>query len=141
MFFTKLKIFPVLSKFSIKALYYEFLSVFVPQKVQYTIEGSCIKCGKCCRYMYSLDTYTEKDFELTKKLFPKFKRFKIIGKDENENFIFSCSLISNNNLCLDYSNRLRMCKNYPYNVVKFGGELHEGCGFKISPKKSFKDYL
>ena len=40
----------------------EFLSYFVPEKMEYEIVGECKKCGKCCNYMYSFDTYTEKEF-------------------------------------------------------------------------------
>ena len=39
----------------------EFLSYFVPEKMEYKITGKCLKCGKCCRYMYSFDTYTTTD--------------------------------------------------------------------------------
>jgi len=125
----------------LKVLFYEFQSSFVPQKVKYRLEGQCIKCGDCCRYMYSVDTYTEKEFELTKKLFPKYKRFKIIGKDEYDNLIFACSLLDENGLCSDYKNRLKMCKNYPGKRINGGGSLHKRCGYKIVPEKSFKDYL
>ena len=42
----------------------EFLSYFVPEKIEYKITGACKKCGKCCRYMYSFDTYTTTDFKI-----------------------------------------------------------------------------
>ena len=34
------------------------------EKVSYEITGECKKCGKCCNYMYSYDTYTEKEFKI-----------------------------------------------------------------------------
>ena len=57
----------------------EFLSNFVPQRVFYEISGECKKCGKCCNYMYSVDTYTEREFKLMQFFFPSYKRFYIKG--------------------------------------------------------------
>ena len=125
----------------IKVIFYELKSYFVPQKVRYKLEGKCIKCGNCCRYMYSVDTYTEDEFELTTKIFPKYKRFKIIGRDEYDNLVFACNLLDENGLCSDYSNRLKMCKNYPNARINSAGKLHETCGYKIIPEKSFNDYI
>ena len=53
----------------IKSIFYEFLSYFVPERLTYKITGECKKCGKCCNYMYSVDTYTEKEFEIMQKIF------------------------------------------------------------------------
>ena len=64
-------------------LWNEFRSYFVPQKVEYEISGECKKCGKCCNYMYSVDTYTEKEFKIMQFLFPPYKRFYIKGRDED----------------------------------------------------------
>lgn len=125
----------------LKVIYYEMKSRFVFQKVSYKIEGSCKKCGDCCKYMYSIDTYTEKEFELTTKLFPKYKRFRIIGRDEYGNLIFACNLVDENGLCTDYKNRLKMCRDYPQGRASEGGELHPRCGYTVSPNKSFEDYL
>lgn len=124
-----------------KTLIYEFKSKFVPKKVRYRLEGKCKQCGDCCRYMYSIDTYTEEEFKLTTKFFSKYKRFEIIGRDEYDNLIFACKLLDKNGLCSDYKNRLKMCKNYPGPRINGGGELHKRCGYRIIPEKSFKDYL
>ena len=124
----------------IKSLYYEFLSYFVPEKIEYEITGSCKKCGKCCRYMYSVDTYTEKEFKIMQFLYPKYKRFYIRGKDEYGNFIFACKLVNDDGTCSDYKHRLRMCRNYPAKKIMFNGIMHEGCGYTVH-KKEFKDYL
>lgn len=121
-------------------IYNEFLSYFVPENIKYEIVGKCKKCGKCCRYMYSFDTYTEKEFKIMQFLFPAYKRFYIRGKDEFGNLIFACKLVSKEGLCTDYKNRLRMCRRYPVRFVKFPVELHDGCGYKVK-KKNFKDYL
>lgn len=118
----------------------EFLSYFVPEKVEYEIQGECRKCGKCCRYMYSFDTYTEKEFKFMQFLFPSYRRFYIKGKDDKGNLIFACKYVTDEGLCSVYEKRLPMCKKYPSKKVFYPAKLHEGCGYKIV-KKSFNDYL
>ncbi|MEI7473919.1 MAG: YkgJ family cysteine cluster protein [bacterium] len=113
----------------------------MPQKVNYSITGNCKKCGECCRRMYSFDTYEEDDFKLMKKFFPKYKRFNIVDKDEQGNFIFACNLIGKDGLCTDYKNRLKMCRKYPHYKVKWGVQLPDYCGFKINPEKTFDEFL
>ena len=152
----------------IKSLWWEFLSYFVPEKMEYEITGECKKCGKCCNYMYSFDTYTEKEFKIMQFLYPAYKRFYIKGKDEFGNFIFACKYVTKEGLCSVYDKRLAMCKRYPMPKklrlvfeksnnkwlpflrypalravplkIKYPADLHEGCGFTIH-KKKFSDYL
>ncbi|RAI15929.1 MAG: hypothetical protein DKM22_01905 [Candidatus Melainabacteria bacterium] len=118
----------------------EIKSYFVPERITYEITGECKKCGKCCNYMYSFDTYTEKEFKIMQFIFPAYKRFYIKGKDEQGNLIFACKLVTKDGLCSDYKHRLSMCRKYPKRFVKFPAVLHEGCGYKVN-KKSFEDYL
>lgn len=82
----------------------ELLSYFVPEKMEYKITGKCLKCGKCCRYMYSFDTYTTTDFKIMQFLFPAYKRFYIRGKDEAGNLIFACKYVTEEGLCSVYDN-------------------------------------
>lgn len=124
----------------IKSIFYEIQSYFVPEKLKYKISGECKKCGKCCNYMYSIDTYTEKEFEIMQKIFPKYKRFYIKGKDEFGNLIFACKLVTPDGLCSDYKHRLKMCKNYPARFINYPGKLHDGCGYKVE-EKEFSNYL
>jgi Fe-S-cluster containining protein len=123
-----------------KNLINEIKSYFVSDKIEYEIVGECIKCGKCCNYMYSFDTYTEKEFKFMQFIFPSYKRFYIKGKDAEGNFIFACKYVSDKGLCTVYNKRLNMCKLYPYKKISYFAKLHEGCGYRII-KKDFKDYL
>lgn len=118
----------------------EVKSYFIPEKVEYEIKGECKKCGKCCNYMYSFDTYTEAEFKFMQALFPAYKRFYIKGKDEEGNFIFACKYVTDDGLCSVYKKRLRMCKNYPNKKIMYPAKLHDDCGFSVV-KKDFKDYL
>ena len=116
------------------------MSYFVPQKMKYRITGECKKCGKCCNYMYSFDTYTEKEFKIMQFLYPSYKRFYIKGKDEFGNLIFACKYVTDKGLCSVYDKRLRMCKRYPLPKINYPGELHEGCGYTVE-KIKFNDFL
>lgn len=118
----------------------EFLSYFVTENIEYEIKGECLKCGKCCRYMYSFDTYSEKEFKIMQFLFPSYKRFYIKDKDEQGNLIFACKYVTEEGLCSVYEKRLPMCKRYPAKKIYYPGDLHEGCGYKII-KKTFEDYM
>ncbi|MBQ6516143.1 YkgJ family cysteine cluster protein [bacterium] len=118
----------------------EILSHFVTEKIMYKIEGKCNKCGKCCNYMYSFDTYTEKEFKFMQFLFPAYKRFYIKGKDDMGNLIFACKYVTPEGLCSVYDKRLKMCKNYPAKYITYDADLHEGCGYHIV-KKTFDDYM
>lgn len=124
----------------IKTFIYEAKSYFVPEKVKYEVVGECKKCGKCCSYMYSFDTYTEQEFKFMQLLYPSYKRFYIKGKDDEGNLIFACKYVSESGLCTVYNKRLKMCKKYPAKQILYPAKLHEGCGYKVL-KKDFKDFL
>ena len=118
----------------------ELKSYFVTEKISYEITGECKKCGKCCNYMYSIDTYTEKEFKIMQFLFPAYRRFYIKGKDENGNLIFACKYVTEEGLCSVYDKRLKMCRRYPVKRIYRPMKLHEGCGYKVEEKR-FEDYL
>ena len=118
----------------------EILSYFVCEKPRYEVVGKCKQCGECCRYMYSFDTYTEREFKIMQFLFPSYRRFYIKGKDKDGNFIFACKYVTDDGKCSVYNNRLKMCKLYPQRFISFPAKLHEGCGYEVL-KKKFEDYL
>src|SRR5574344_2773358 len=118
----------------IKSIIYEFLSHFVPEKLSYEITGECKKCGKCCHYMYSFDTYTEKEFKFMQFLFPSYKKFYIKGKDKYGNFIFACDKVSEEGLCTIYEKRPKMCRVYPAKRIFYPAKLHKNCGYKVNTK-------
>ena len=118
----------------------EIRSYFVPEQVIYEVTGKCKKCGKCCNYMYSVDTYTEKEFKIMQFLFPAYRRFYIRGKDKDGNLIFACKYVTKEGLCSVYDKRLPMCKKYPAKKIYAKADLHEGCGYRVIDK-TFEDYL
>lgn len=118
----------------------EMRSWFVPEKMRYEITGKCNMCGKCCNYMYSYDTYTEKEFKLMQFFFPTYRRFYIKGRDEEGNLIFACKLVTPEGKCSVYKKRPRMCRKYPAKWIGYPGKLHDGCGYKVNIK-TFEDYV
>lgn len=118
----------------------EICSYFVTEKVSYEITGECKKCGKCCNYLYSFDTYTEKEFRFMQFIFPSYRRFYIKGKDDMGNLVFACKYVTEEGLCSVYDKRPQMCRKYPVKRIYRKMELHEGCGYKVEDK-SFKTYL
>ena len=118
----------------------EIRSYFVPEQVVYEVTGKCLQCGRCCNYMYSFDTYTEKEFKIMQFFFPTYRRFYIKGKDEEGNFIFACKLVTSDGKCSVYERRPVMCRNYPAKRILYPAKLHDGCGYKVNVK-TFEDYL
>ncbi len=124
----------------IKSLYYEFLSYFIPQKIEYKVIGECKKCGKCCKEIRSYGLKNEKELKIMQFFLPHYKRFYISKTDANNNLVLSCKYILDNGLCSVYKKRPNICRNYPAKSISFNAEMIEDCGFKVQ-KKSFKDYL
>lgn len=118
----------------------EIKSYFVSEKIKYEVKGECTKCGKCCKHIYSIDTYTEQEFKFMQIIFPSYRRFYIKGQDDAGNLIFACKCISDEGLCTVYEKRPKMCRVYPCRKILYPAKMHEGCGFKVI-KKSFDDYL
>ncbi|MCD7740451.1 MAG: YkgJ family cysteine cluster protein, partial [Candidatus Gastranaerophilales bacterium] len=123
----------------IKSVYYELISYLVPEKLKYKIEGSCNKCGKCCKEIHACGLKNEKDLKIMQFIFPWYRRFYISRKDNNE-VILSCKYVDDSGLCSVYAIRPLLCRNYPAKSIKFNASLIDGCGFRII-KKKFKDYL
>lgn len=123
-----------------KSIFYEMLSYFVPQKISYKIEGHCLKCGKCCREIRSSGLKNEKELKFMQFIFPWYKRFYILKKNENGEIVLSCKHLAENGTCSVYKMRPFVCRNYPQKKINFNAEMIDGCGYKVV-KKEFKDYL
>lgn len=124
----------------IKSIYFELLSYFIPVKQKYEITGHCNKCGKCCKEIRSYGMKNEKHLRFMQFLFPWYKIFYILKKDENNNLILSCKCLKEDGSCGIYQFRPFLCRNYPKKYINFNAEMINGCGYKII-KKEFKDYL
>lgn len=124
----------------IKSIYFEILSYFIPEKIKYRVEGKCNKCGNCCREIRADGLKNEKELKFMQFIFPHYKRFFIIKKDDNNNIVLSCKYLNNNGECSVYDKRPKLCRDYPKESISFNLEMPEGCGYKVI-KKEFKDYL
>jgi len=121
-------------------LVYELKSYFVPTPNPYVRTGECLKCGKCCNHVYSIDTYTEKEFKIMQFFYAPYRKFYIKGKDSEGNFIFACKCVSEDGLCTIYNKRPNFCRTFPVAKHNRSLTLPDGCGFKFV-KKEFKEYL
>ncbi len=115
---------------------------------KYKISGKCNQCGQCCRMINFIHKgqiiKTEQEFEELKKIDKKYYHFYISGRDNEGNLIFTCKSLTGDNKCRDYLWRSLYCRKYPDADKKFimaGGELLDGCGYRIGTTKNFSEYL
>lgn len=115
-------------------------------KPKIKITGKCLCCGKCCKNIiltYKKQPVTDKkQFNSLKAKKSFYKRFSPIYKDhKNQIIYFNCSFLKDNK-CSDHKNRPTICREYPSTLMfSKGGKLLSECGYKITPKTSFADYL
>jgi len=109
------------------------------------IDGGCKNSGYCCNHLkikYDNTVIQTKTqfFQMSHK-FPVLKRFvPNLTHDQEGIRSFSCSSLSANNYCNDYSTRPNFCRNYPYNVFLEYDYIRDGCGYKVKLKREFKSY-
>lgn len=125
----------------LKLLLYELFPELYIKRVGYKLEGHCCKCGDCCRYILGPGFFALLNFKLVGLLLPKYRRFRIMGKDEYGNLVIACKLIREDGLCPDYKNRPSLCRDYPAKTPLAGGNLYKRCTYKLIPTKKFKEYL
>lgn len=100
------------------------------------VAGSCHGCGTCCKCI-SLEgasgwLRSQKSFLKIAEKYPEYKRFVIIGKDQQGFLLFSCTWCTPQGTCLDYDNRLPLCRNFPESSLVFaGGSLPDNCGYSF----------
>lgn len=110
------------------------------------ISGSCEGCGSCCNKI-NLQTEqgwvrNQKEFEDVCDRYPEYKRFSVIGKDDQGFLQFSCKWVTREGLCRDYDNRLSICRKFPDKSLHFcGGGLPWQCGYSIDAVVPFDKIL
>ncbi|MGN0015697.1 MAG: YkgJ family cysteine cluster protein [Candidatus Gastranaerophilaceae bacterium] len=124
---------------------------FLFQKVtssKYVVTGKCKKCGMCCKnivfYVGKRAVCEEKEFLNMQEFDKRYKNFEINGKGEKGELLFKCKSLLENGLCGAYKFRSLNCRLYPKINQKFvynGGETLDGCGYKFSITKRFKEYI
>jgi hypothetical protein len=100
------------------------------------VTGSCRGCGACCKSIClegaSGWLRSQKEFQEIVKKYSEYKRFEIIGKDQQGLLLFRCSWCTAQGTCLDYDNRLPLCRNFPESSLVFaGGSLPDNCGYSF----------
>lgn len=113
---------------------------------KYYRAGDCLGCGKCCQKIYVQTSkhviQDEAEFKKLKLLHPFYTYLSIVDKDET-GLVFSCSnLDEETNLCKIHKKRPGICRRYPQEeLFKMGGQLSEGCGYKMLPIITFSEVL
>ncbi len=110
------------------------------------VAGSCRGCGTCCRNI-SLEgrdgwLRSEKAYREISEQYPEYKRFEIIGKDSLGFLLFSCTWCTPQGTCLNYENRLNLCRKFPESSLVFaGGQLPVNCGYRFTEVVPFEKIL
>jgi Fe-S-cluster containining protein len=118
------------------------------KKPGFTRQGSCKKCGNCCRNIVFKvnDNYiaSEDEFEKLKKWKPRYNHFYISGRDEDGALLFTCKSLNTDNACKSYRFRSLYCRLYPRlktDMIIAGTTMLDGCGYYYKSSIDFKDYL
>lgn len=115
-------------------------------KRKYYRVGKCNCCGRCCKNIYVKHgkgfIKDEKLFNRLKPLHTFYFDLEIIGSDEM-GLVFACkNLDDTTNLCRIHNKRERICRDYPMEeILKMGGALADGCGFRFEPIEKFSEVL
>lgn len=125
-------------------LYFQLFDLKYP-KIRF--EGSCKLRGECCRNLllgYRFRAIrTLKEFEKEKKRNAHYEMFIPQDKRLEDGYLrFSCSKLTEDNKCGIHETRPEMCRRYPDpEMVRYGGTLLPGCGYRLVSEKSFDSYL
>jgi uncharacterized protein len=105
----------------------------------FVIVGECQHSGNCCRSLMlvqsgkSVDTPAAYAALIKKK--PDYTRFlPVLGQDRKglqTIHRFRCSCLTTDNRCNDYSNRPKICHQYPMSMFIKVGYIHAGCGYRV----------
>ena len=108
--------------------------------------GKCLCCGKCCSQIYVKHSKgiikDEHDFENLKYRHRFYTYLKVTGKDDI-GLVFECQkLDKETNKCKIHNTRPAICRRYPQEeMFSMGGDLSEGCGYKLLPVETFEEVL
>ncbi len=110
------------------------------------VSGSCRGCGTCCKSICLEGKYgwlhSTRAFEKVVEKYPEYTRFEIVGKDQQGFLLFSCTWCTPLGTCLDYENRLPLCRNFPESSLVFaGGQLPADCGYSFVEVVPFEKIL
>jgi len=123
----------------------KFISVKILKKKFYR-KGNCLGCGSCCKKIYVRTSKhvikDEEEFKNLRFLHRFYSYLTVVDKDD-VGLVFSCSNLDlETNLCKIHKTRPGICRRYPQEALfDIGGELSEGCGFKMVPILSFAEVL
>jgi len=121
----------------------QFYKFFFPSNLK--IEGSCSKCGTCCKKIFIMiddkSVFKEEEFYRLQRDILSYRYFAIAGRETSGELYFKCNLFKDNQ-CSKYKNRPLICRKYPsVDMLKYGGVLNDSCSYKMRARKSFDFFL
>lgn len=110
-----------------------------PFRSRWRLEGSCNKCGKCCKEIHmKIEPLLLKDGfirEVVIRWVSWLFNFYLLRMDDERNYlVFGCRSFRADGLCKEYKWRPNVCRNYP--IVDFFEEpvLFNTCGYRAKHK-------
>ena len=129
----------------IKSEIKKFIYLKILKRKYYRV-GNCAKCGRCCKNIYvkhGKSFISDPDlFNKLKPLHPFYFDLEIIGKDEVGLLFAYKNLDEAARTCKIHNKRAKICRDYPMEeILKMGGTLAEGCGYRFEPIEKFSEIL
>ena len=124
-----------------------YFYLFEMNRDEVRVEGACKMTGRCCQALmlgYGLRPIrTRKEFEKAKKARPFYEMFIPLEEQFDDGYLrFTCKNLTEDHKCGIHEPRPDMCRRYPDPLmVRYGGKLLPGCGYKLVPKTGFDEIL
>lgn len=103
------------------------------------IDGQCENTGYCCQKLkltfFGRVIQKMDDFKTLLKKFPNYQSFLPTLKSNGNIKFFSCTHLTNLNLCSNYKFRPDICRNYPYSAFVVYDYIRQGCGYRVKKKE------
>jgi len=124
-----------------------YFILFEKRFPRFKVEGACKMRGDCCKSL--ILTYrgqpvrSQRQFRKLLKEHPEYEMFIQHEKKYDDGYFrYSCSKLGEDNKCCIHPERPDICRKYPDPwMIKMGGGLLPGCGYRIVPEESFEEVL
>jgi uncharacterized protein len=113
---------------------------------RFMVTGTCTKCGNCCTSMALFfsgeKVKNREDFKRLCEAFPEYDCFKPKSTHAAGFLVFSCTWLTDKNLCSNYRKRPQICRRYPDPATfDYMHRLPATCGYTLITLKEFDEFL
>ncbi len=104
---------------------------------RYPVVGECIKCGRCCKeIVFHAPKWIQKS--RTMELFLAYHRaihnFKVVGRGNQGEVIFSCNYLKSDNRCGIHTWRPFLCRNFPLQPWFEPPKILPYCSYQVAAR-------